>query len=101
MNASAYAFAHGVRRTRMTLRAWQLTPGAVLGRWVAGSALAATGLLCAVWVVASLDHGYQQVLALEPPFAVGDGSDVLNILRRNMLALTLPPMACVAGFTAW
>jgi Stage II sporulation protein M len=100
MNASAYAFAHGVRRTRTTLRAWQRTPGAVLGRWVAGSALAATGLLCAVWVVASLDHGYQQVLALEPPFAVGDGADVLNILRRNMLVLTLHAMACVAGFIA-
>ena len=100
MDASAYAFAHGVRRTRTTLRAWQRTPGAVLGRWVAGSALAATGLLCAVWVVASLDHGYQQILDLEPPFAVGDGADVLSILRRNMLVLALHAMACVAGFIA-
>ncbi|HEY5045540.1 MAG TPA: hypothetical protein VII53_06760 [Solirubrobacteraceae bacterium] len=100
MDASAYAFAHGVRQTRTTLRSWQRTPGVVLGRWVAGSALAATGLLCAVWVVASLDHGYQQILSLEPPFAVGDGADVLSILRRNMLVLALHAMACVAGFIA-
>ena len=45
MDASAYAFAHGVRQTRATLRAWQRTPGVVLGRWFAGSALAAVCLL--------------------------------------------------------
>ena len=61
MDASAYAFAHGVRQTRATLRTWQRTPGPVLGRWFAGSALAATCLLCAVWVVATLFSGYQQV----------------------------------------
>jgi hypothetical protein len=100
MDASAYAFAHGVRQTSSTLRAWQQTPGAVLRRWFAGSAVAATGLLCAVWVVATLLDGYQQVLILEPPFAVGDGADVLSILRRNMLVLALHAMACVAGFIA-
>jgi hypothetical protein len=100
MEASAEAFAYGVRQTRSTLRAWQRTPGAVLGRWFAGSALAATGLLCAVWVVATLFDGYQQVLILEPPFAIGDGGDVLSILRRNMLVLALHAMACVAGFIA-
>ena len=100
MDASAYAFAHGVRHTRATLRAWQRTPGAVLGRWVAGSAVAAAGLLLAVWIVSSLDRGYQQVITLQPPFAVGDGGDVLNVLRRNMLVLALHAMACVAGFIA-
>jgi hypothetical protein len=48
MDASAYAFAHGVRHTRATLHAWQRAPLSVLGRWAAGSALAATGLLAAV-----------------------------------------------------
>jgi uncharacterized membrane protein SpoIIM required for sporulation len=100
MDASADAFAYGVRQTRSTLRTWQRTPGVVLGRWFAGSALAATGLLCAVWVVATLLNGYQQILVLEPPFAVGDGGDVLSILRRNMLVLALHAMACVAGFIA-
>jgi hypothetical protein len=100
MDASAYAFAHGVRQTRATLRAWQRTPLPVVGRWVAGSALAATGLLVAVLLVASLDHGYQQVLTLQPPFAVGDGAEVLRILRSNLLVLALHAMACVAGFIA-
>jgi hypothetical protein len=100
MDASAYAFAHGVRHTRTTLRAWQRTPGVVLGRWVAGSALAATGLLLAVLAVASFDHGYQQIITLQPPFAVGDGSNVLDVLRSNLLVLALHAMACVAGFIA-
>jgi hypothetical protein len=100
MDVSAYAFAHGVRHTRATLRAWQRTPGSVLGRWVAGSAVAAAGLLLAVWIISSLDGGHQQVISLQPPFAVGDGADVLNVLRRNMLVLALHAMACVAGFIA-
>ena len=100
MDASAYAFAHGVRHTRATLSAWQRTPGAVLGRWAAGSAVAAACLLVAVWIVSSLDHGYQQVITLQPPFAVGGGGDVLYVLRRNMLVLALHAMACVAGFIA-
>jgi hypothetical protein len=100
MDASAYAFAHGVRHTRTTLRDWQRTPGVVLGRWVAGSALAATGLLLAVLAVASVDHGYQQVITLQPPFAVGDGANVLDVLRSNLLVLALHAMACVAGFIA-
>ncbi len=100
MDASAYAFAHGVRHTRATLRTWQLTPGAVVGRWVAGSALAATGLLLAVLVVAYLDPGYEQILDLQPPFAVGNGGDVLHVLRSNALVLALHAMACVAGFIA-
>ena len=75
-------------------------PGTVLGRWVAGSALAAAGLLLAVWLIASLDNGFQQVITLQPPFAVGDRGDVLAVLRRNMLVLALHAMACVAGFIA-
>jgi hypothetical protein len=100
MDASAYAFTHGVRHTRETLRAWQRTPGKVLGRWCAGSALAAAGLLLAVLVVASLDNSYEQVIRLQPPFAVGDAGDVGAVLRRNMLVLALHAMACVAGFIA-
>jgi hypothetical protein len=100
MNASAYAFAHGVRQTRATLHAWQRAPLSVVGRWVAGSALAATGLLVAVLLVATLDRGYQQVLSLQPPFAVGDTAEVLHILRSNLLVLALHAMACVAGFIA-
>jgi hypothetical protein len=100
MDASAYAFAHGVRQTRTTLRLWQRAPLAVVGRWLAGSSLAAAGLLVAVLVVASLDHGYQQIVSLQPPFAVGGISEVLHILDSNLLVLALHAMACVAGFIA-
>jgi hypothetical protein len=100
MDASAYAFAHGVRHTRATLRAWQRAPGAVVGRWVAGSSTAALGLLAAVLVIAYLDRGYEQTIALQPPFAVGDVGDVLHVLRSNALVLALHAMACVAGFIA-
>ncbi len=100
MDASAYAFAHGVRHTRATLRDWQLHPGSILGRWVAGSSLAAFGLLVAVLVVSALSTDYVQIVTLGPPFAVGDGADVLNVLGHNMLVLTLHAMACVAGFIA-
>jgi hypothetical protein len=100
VDVSSYAFAHGVRHTRATLRAWQSTPGAVLGRWVAGSALAAFGLLAAVWAIASLEGGYEQIIRLRPPFAVGDLHNVLGVLRSNLLVLALHAMACVAGFIA-
>jgi hypothetical protein len=100
VDVSAYAFAHGVHHTRATLRAWQQTPGAVVARWTAGSALAAAGLLVAVWIVASLDSGYQPILVLRPPFAVGHLGNVLGVLRSNLLVLALHAMACVAGFIA-
>jgi hypothetical protein len=100
MDASAYAFAHGVRDTRATLRAWQARPLPVLAGWVAGSACATAGLLIGVLVVASLDQGYEQILSLQPPFAVGDAADVVSILRANLLVLALHAMACVAGFIA-
>jgi Stage II sporulation protein M len=100
MDASAYAFAHGVRHTRATLDSWRAAPGRVIGRWALGSALAAAGLLTAVWTIASLDHSYVKVLQLQPPFAVGGTSDVLRVLRANLLVLALHAMACVAGFIA-
>jgi hypothetical protein len=100
MDASAYAFVHGVRHTRATLRSWQRAPGRVVGRWVAGSAVAALALLLAVWGVSLIDHGYEQVVRLEPPFAVGGPDDVARVVRSNMLVLALHAMACVAGFIA-
>jgi hypothetical protein len=100
MDASAYAFAHGVRHTRSTLRAWRLSPGRVLGRWLIGSATVAAGMLLGVLAVSWLDGSYDQVVSLQPPFAVGDMGDVLGVLRSNLLVLALHAMACVAGFIA-
>ena len=100
MDASAYALAHGVRRTRSTLRAWQGQPWVVLGRWVAGSALAAGALLLAVLLISAVSGGTQQLVAPEPPFGVGNGADVVGVLGHNLLVLALHAMACVAGFIA-
>jgi hypothetical protein len=100
VDASAYAFYHGVRRTRSTLRAWQRRPLPVLGGWVLGSTLAAFGLLAAVLAVSALSSGYVQVIELVPPFAVGGLGSVLAILSHNLLVLALHAMACVAGFIA-
>ena len=99
MDVSAYAFAHGVRNTRATLDAWQEQPKAVLGRWLAGSALAACTLLGAVWLIATAEIR-DQPIALRPPFVAGDGADVRGVLVRNLLVLALHAMACVAGFIA-
>jgi len=100
VDASSYALYHGIRRTRSTLRTWQRRPLPVLGAWVAGSALAAVGLLAAVLAVAELSGGVVQVLQLSPPFAVGDLGDIANVLSHNLLVLALHAMACVAGFIA-
>jgi hypothetical protein len=100
VDASGYALAHGVRRTRSTLSLWQERPGPVLARWVAGSTFAAVALLVAVWGIAHVFHGYQQIVVLRPPFVVGRLSDVAEVLRHNLLVLALHAMACVAGFIA-
>jgi Stage II sporulation protein M len=100
VDASSYAFAHGLRHTRSTLRHWQAAPAGVVGRWAAGSALAAVGLLAGVWLVATLDGGYQQIISLQPPFAVGGIADVGHVLASNLPVLALHAMACVAGFIA-
>lgn len=100
MDASSYAFYHGVRRTRITLGAWQQRPLPILGRWFAGSALAAAGLLSAVLLISALNSGETQVLQLNPPFAVGDLGDVGEVLWRNLLVLALHAAACLAGFIA-
>jgi hypothetical protein len=100
MDATSYAFTHGMRRTRTTLHDWQANPRRVLGRWAAGSALAAAGLLAAVLLISEIPSGYVQVISLQPPFAVGDGSEVLSVFGHNMLVLALHAMACVAGFIA-
>lgn len=100
MDASSYALYHGVRRTRTTLQAWQRRPLPVLGGWLAGSALAAGGLLVAVLVISTLSSGYVQVVQLRPPFAVGELDDVATVLSHNLLVLALHAMACVAGFIA-
>jgi hypothetical protein len=100
VDGSAHALVRGLEDTRETLRRWQLAPGRVLLGWTAGAAVAAGGLLAAVLAVATLDGHREQVISLQPPFAVGDPGDVVRILSSNMLVLALHAMACVAGFIA-
>lgn len=100
MDASAHAFAIGAARTRSTLARWQRKPLPVLGRWVLGSAIAALGLLAAVFLVSSLYGSYIQILKLQPPFAVGGIGSVLEVLWHNLLVLALHGLACFAGFIA-
>jgi hypothetical protein len=100
MDASAYALVHGIQRTRGTLESWRRQPARVVGRWVAGSAVAAAGLLAAVWLIAYVFAAPAQILQLRPPFVVGHAQDVLGVVRRNALVLALHAMACVAGFIA-
>jgi hypothetical protein len=100
VDASAYAFAHGMRRTRGTLRAWQHERWRIMRRWAAGSACAALGLLVAVLAVSALSGAGAETIPPEPPFAVGDAADVASVLGHNLLVLALHAMACVAGFIA-
>ncbi|HWF55134.1 MAG TPA: hypothetical protein VG223_10925 [Solirubrobacteraceae bacterium] len=100
MDASAYAFVHGIRGTRQTLQKWNERPLPVLGTWLAGSLLAATTLLVAVLVIAGVASGAGGAEVNRAPFQIGDSSDVLAILGRNSLVLALHAMACVAGFIA-
>ncbi len=100
MEASSYAFVHGIRATRTALDTWNERPWPVLGAWLAGSLAAALLLLGAVWVIAGLSMGSAIVQVHRPPFQVGNQTDVLRIFARNSLVLALHAMACVAGFIA-
>jgi uncharacterized membrane protein SpoIIM required for sporulation len=94
-----------MRNTRRTLDGWRSEPWKVLRGWLAGSLVAAVGLLGAVWAVAVIwragGFGSTTVAqVIRPPFVVGDLHDVATILGHNLLVLALHAMACVAGFIA-
>jgi len=94
-----------MRNTRRTLEDWRRRPWRVLGGWVGGSLVAATGLLLAVWLVAVVWKigGFgstTQPQVIHPPFVVGGLHDIATILKRNLLVLALHAMACLAGFIA-
>jgi hypothetical protein len=100
MEASPYAFVHGIRSTRGTLEAWNRRPWPVISRWVLGSLAAAGTLLLAVWLIASISPGTGEISLRRPPLVAGGPADVLRVLQRNSLVLALHAMACVAGFIA-
>ena len=99
--ATHSAFIAGTRATRETLEGWHYRPWPQLGRWFLGSLLAAVLLLAATWAIAGISgSGGFLVQVVQPPFRVGNWSNVWSILERNLLVLALHAMACVAGFIA-
>src|SRR5437588_556104 len=71
MEASAYALVHGIRRTRLTLAAWNQRPWPVLMGWLAGSLAAACTLLLAVWVIGAIAPASGPISLHRPPLATG------------------------------
>ena len=100
MDSSAYALAHGLRRTRGTLEAWRDRPWPVLRAWLGGSVAVAGGLLGSTWIVSVVWVPDRGGLSLGPPLVAGDVHDVSRILIHNLLVLAFHAMACVAGFIA-
>ena len=100
MEASQYAFVHGMKRTRGTLERWRLDPWPVLREWLAGAVAIGILLLGGVLVVATVvdpDIGFQYIPG-KP-----DGVEpwhIAELVGRNSLVLALHAAACVAGFIA-
>jgi hypothetical protein len=98
--ANQHVFSHGMRDTRETLELWSERPWPVLGAWVALSLAVAVTLLIAVWFVGGLltpDLTPVHIAGFTYP---AEPDDLLPILWRNSLVLTLHATACVAGFIA-
>ncbi len=100
MDASEYAFVHGLRSTRGALVSWRRHPGPVLRAWFMGSLAVAVLLLLAVWLIALVMGSQSAVSLQQPPFQPGGAGQVWGIVGRNLLVLALHAMACVAGFIA-
>jgi hypothetical protein len=98
--ANQHVFSHGMRDTRETLDAWSRQPWRILGTWGALSLAVALALLAAVWVVSGLltpDLTPVHLPGFDEPSEPGD---LLPILWRNSLVLSLHGTACIAGFIA-
>lgn len=90
----------GRRSTRGALSSWAATPVPVVGRWFAGSALAAALLLTGTLLIAELTPGTRGISLSVPPVARGGTGYMMIILGHNSLVLALYFLACVAGFIA-
>jgi hypothetical protein len=100
MHAEDFALAQGLRDTRVTLAGWNERPFAVLRPWLLASLTVVTGLLLAVWALASISAPDPTPLGLPGLTRRGTWGDVGGVLFRNSLVLALHAMACVAGFIA-
>ena len=98
MHAEDFALAQGIRDTRVTLAGWNERPFAVLRPWLLASLTVVTGLLLAVWALASISAPDPTPFGLPGLTRRGTWGDVGSVLFRNSLVLALHAMACVAGF---
>ncbi len=98
--AHELAVVRGWPATRATLARWQPAPFAVVGPWVAVSALVAAGLLTATWLVALAATPDPTPLVLAGVDPASSFAEVRAILGRNLLVLALHALACLAGFIA-
>jgi hypothetical protein len=100
MEASQYAFVHGMRRTRGTLEEWRRDPWPVLRAWLLGALAIGVLLLASVVLVASLidpDIGFHYIPSRPEGAEVGHTA---YLVGQNSLVLALHAAACVAGFIA-
>jgi hypothetical protein len=98
--ANEHVLSRGMQDTRETFAAWNGQPWAVLGAWTWLSLAIALVLLGAVWFVAGLLTPDVTPIHLPGLTESTSPADMLPILWRNSLVLTLHGTACVAGFIA-
>ncbi|MBV9213351.1 MAG: stage II sporulation protein M [Actinobacteria bacterium] len=90
----------GMSDTKLTLAEWNRNPWPVFRTWLLWSLAVALGLLCAVYVVASMSRPDPTPLVLPGVNSAATLGDARHVLFRNLLVLALHSMACVAGFMA-
>jgi hypothetical protein len=100
VSVNEFVLVQGLRDTRGALGRWNASPGPVLRQWFAGALLVASGLLLAVWVVASVTQPDLTPVAIPGLSSSPDAGSVVSVLLRNSLVLALHATACVAGFIA-
>ncbi|HEU4737081.1 MAG TPA: stage II sporulation protein M [Solirubrobacterales bacterium] len=98
--ANEHVFSHGMRDTRLTLEGWSERNWVVLRAWLALSLAIALALLAAVWIVAGLLTPDITPIHLPGLTESSEPGDLLPILWRNSLVLSLHATACIAGFIA-
>jgi hypothetical protein len=100
VNGHDLAVVQGWADTRATLRAWNATPFAVLGRWLVLSLAICLALLGAVLLIASLSTPDATGMLLPGVNTQAGWDDVATVVFRNALVLALHSLACLAGFIA-
>jgi hypothetical protein len=100
MNTEQLAFVQGWDDTRAALRRWRARPRTVLVPWLTGALVVAVLLLIATGVIALLSTADPSGSGFPGVSRPVTTSDLVYVLERNALVLSLHALACVAGFMA-